>query len=105
MLWPRKRFKRSCAAAPGRRQKREGPTAATHQLVDATALWAMGRQGMGEAAAGVAASGSPPQSTTAMANPEHPGALEDKLDAVLLAIDGTQTSLESTQIIENCQTA
>ncbi|KAJ1099813.1 hypothetical protein NDU88_004908 [Pleurodeles waltl] len=33
--------------------------------------------------------GSPPQSTTAMAN------LEDKLDAVLLAIDGTQTLPES----------
>ncbi|KAJ1158332.1 hypothetical protein NDU88_011023 [Pleurodeles waltl] len=39
--------------------------------------------------------GSPPQPTTVMANPERPGALEDKLDEVLLAIDDTWASLES----------
>ncbi|KAJ1140723.1 hypothetical protein NDU88_007067 [Pleurodeles waltl] len=39
--------------------------------------------------------GFPPQSTTAMANPECPSALEDKLGIVLLAIDGTGTSLDS----------
>ncbi|KAJ1164682.1 hypothetical protein NDU88_005116 [Pleurodeles waltl] len=39
--------------------------------------------------------GTPPQSTIAKANTECPSALEEKLDAVLLAIDNTRASLES----------